>query len=314
MNPIYICLIVLGGLILIFFLTCFICFRITFYVPNKKKVHTGYDLPPGEEYKPYYPNMIKWIDQTRTFKYETLTVKSFDGLKLVGKYYHFFDGAPIEIMFHGYRGSAERDLSGGVLRCIELKRNVITVDMRGHGESDGNVITFGIKERYDVQAWANFAYQKFGKDVKLLITGISMGASTVVMASSLPLPPSVVGVIADCGYSDASQIIKHVIKQIGLPVWLFYPFVKWGAQIFGGFNPEATSPEKEASKSKLPIFFVHGDADNFVPYQMSEQNYNSCTSNKRLEIFAGAGHGLCYPLNPQKYLAYLKEFEEQYCN
>ncbi len=312
MNPIYICLIVLGVLALLFFLTCYICFRIAFYVPEKKKIRTGYDLPSGKGYKQYYPDMIKWIDQTRAYKYQKFTVKSFDGLELVGNYYEFFKGAPVEIMFHGYRGSAERDLSGGIIRCIELRRNAITVDMRAHGRSGGNVITFGIKERYDVQAWANLAYEKFGKDVKLILTGISMGASTVIMASSLPLPPTVVGIVADCGYNDAKQIIKRVIKQIGLPAWLIYPFVKCGAIIFGGFNPDQTSPRKEAQKSSLPIFFVHGDADDFVPYQMSEDNFNNCSSPKRLEIIAGAGHGLCFPLNPDKYIGFLRDFESKH--
>ena len=235
MNPIYIVLIIISSLILLVLLTSYICFKITFFVPNKDKIYKEYDLPPGDMYIPYHETMIGWMKEMKSFNQEVIKIKSYDGLTLYGIYYEFFKGAPVEIMFHGYRGSAERDLCGGLQRCKELKRNVLTVDQRGHGRSDGNIISFGIKERYDVQSWANYAYERFGDSVKLIITGISMGSSTVTMASSLELPKTVVGVVADCGYSSAKEIIKIVVKQLKLSPTIFYPFIKPAKRSIG-FN------------------------------------------------------------------------------
>ena len=281
-------------------------------MPDKMKVKKEDDMPPGKVYEPYYEQLRAWNRERKTFKKEQVSIVSFDGMTLKGVYYERFAGAPIEIMFHGYRGSAERDLCGGLQRCFRLKRNVLVVDQRSHGLSDGNVITFGIKERYDVKAWAEYAYNRFGKEVKLLITGISMGASTVLMASSLNLPESVVGVVADCGYSSPKEIIKTVIKKMHLPPSIFYPFVKWGGKIFGKFNIEETSPEEEVKKTRLPIIFIHGDKDDFVPCEMSEKNYRACASVCALEIFEGASHGAAFLVDPDRYIKVLADFEKNY--
>ena len=312
MRTEYIVLIIIFSLIILILSTCYLCFRLAFYAPNGKKIHEQGEMPPGEIYKPYYAQIGEWYEQAKSYKREDVAITSYDNLTLFGKYYEHFKGAPVEIMFHGYRGSAERDLCGGLNRCYELKRNVLVVDQRAHGKSDGNVISFGIKERFDVKAWTEYAYNRFGKDVPLLITGISMGASTVLMASSLDLPESVVGVIADCGYSDVGEIIRTVIKKMHLPARLFYPFVKLGAIIFGKFNPDQTSPEKEIKKSKLPILLIHGDKDDFVPCYTSEKNLNAGSLNVSLEVFKGAGHGMSYLIDPDRYVKVLKEFEKKY--
>ena len=177
----------------------------------------------------------------------------------------------MEILFHGYRGDAERDLSKGIERCFKLNRNALIVDLRGIGESEGNVITFGIKERKDCLTWINFAIKEFGNNVEIIITGISMGAATVMMASSMDLPKNVIGTLADCGYSSPKDIIKKVIKQIHLPTFIFYPLIKLGAKLFGKFNLEEYSPYESVQKSKVPIIFIHGNVDNFVPCDMSEK-------------------------------------------
>ena len=181
----FIVLLIVACAVLIFFATCYLCFRLTFYVTNKEKKHVEGQIPPGKVYLAYRETLNKWEKEIKAFDREELCIKSFDGLSLRATYYEFYKGAPVEIMFHGYRGSSARDMCGGVLRCKKLKRNVITVDQRGCGKSDGHVVSFGINERYDAQSWAKYAYEKFGDNVQLILTGISMGASTVLLASSL---------------------------------------------------------------------------------------------------------------------------------
>ena len=135
-----------------------------------------------------------------------------------------------------------------------------------------------------------------------------MGAATVMMAAGTDLPPQVVGVLADCGYSSAKEIIGLAIKQMGLPVKLSYPFARLGARIFGGFDPEETSPVEALKKAKVPVIFFHGEADDFVPCYMSKACFDACASRKRLVTVPGAGHGLSYPKDPEGYIRAVREF------
>ncbi len=291
------------------FIIAYICFRIAFYVPNRDSDNCEVEIvPKGAIYEPFRESIERWAKETNAMAHEEFSITSFDGLKLYGKYYEYKRGAPIELMFHGYRGTAQRDLSGGVQRCFKLQRNALIVDQRCSQKSEGNVITFGICERKDCLSWIDFMINHFGKDVKIILTGISMGAATVLMATGEPLPKNIIGVLADCGYNSAKDIIKKVIKQMGLPASIGYFFVKLGARIYGHFDLEETSPEAALKNCTVPVIFFHGESDNFVPCDMSRINYEACGSKKKLVTVAGAGHGLSYPVNPEKYLNSLREF------
>ena len=300
--------IVLGTLVLVL-LSAFICFYIAFFVPKHGPIGDDeYPIPDGEIYEPFRDRMVKWMKETRQLPREDFWIESFDGLKLHGRYFEYAPGAPIELMFHGYRGNSDRDLCGGVQRCFQLGRSCLLVDQRASGASEGRVITFGIKEHRDCLRWIDFMVEHFGKDVKIILTGISMGASTVLMAAGSPLPEQVKGVLADCGFSSAKAIICKVIRQIKLPAKLVYPFVRLGAWIFGGFDLESFSAVEAVSKATVPVIFFHGQEDAFVPAEMSEENFKACSSRKALITTPGAGHGLCYPVDPKGYLKALRDF------
>jgi len=290
-------------------LISYLCYRMAFYAKRQpsRTVETV-TLPNDPVYEPFRECMENWIRQTLRLPRQTFTVTSFDGLKLQANYYEYAPGAPIELMFHGYRGSALRDLSGGVERCFRLGRSALIVDQRTSGGSEGHVISFGINEHRDCLTWISFMITHFGPEVKIILTGISMGASTVMMAAAHPLPENVIGVLADCGYTSARQIIQKVIRQMHLPAALCYPFVRLGARIYGHFDLEETSPIKAMEKVTVPVIFYHGEADDFVPCQMSIANYEACASRKKLVLIPGAGHGLCYPVDPERYLSELKDF------
>jgi fermentation-respiration switch protein FrsA (DUF1100 family) len=155
--------------------------------------------------------------------------------------------------------------------------------------------------------------QTFGKDVKIILTGISMGAATVLMANDQNLPENVIGILADCGYNSPKEIIKKVIEtDLKLPANLLYPFVKLGAKIFGGFDLEETSPLEAVKQSRIPTIFIHGETDTFVPCYMSEENHEACTAPKKLITFPDAGHGLSFLIDKERYLKELKAFAEEY--
>ena len=300
---------ILLAIVITILIISYLCFFMAFYVPKKEIIGPDdYDIPKGKIYEPFPDVMVSWMKETRQLPYEEVSIRSFDGLTLWGKYYEYAPGAPIELMFHGYRGSAERDLSGGVQRCFKLGRSALIVDQRGGGRSEGSVITFGINERRDCLTWLEMMGKHFGPEQKIILTGISMGAATVLMAAGEALPPNVIGVLADCGFHSPKAIILKVVRQMGLPAKLAYPFVKLGARMFGHFDLEETSPEEAVKKCRVPVIFVHGEADDYVPCDMSRICYEACASRKQLVTVPGAGHGLCYLADPEGYLAQLKTF------
>ena len=309
MNTLFMLLCIAIFLILLTLLVTYFCFRIVFYVPRNKRMSSdSVPLPEGEIYEPYHPLMKKWILEARNYPHEDYYILSHDGLTLHAKYYEYAPDAVTEIMFHGYRGSAERDLSGGIQRCFALGRNVLLIDQRTSCGSEGNVISFGINEHRDCLAWVDFAVDHFGSDVKLVLTGISMGASTVLMAAGKPLPKNVVGVLADCGFSSPKGIIRKCAKDLHYPVALIYPFIKLGARIYGHFDLEEYSPMEAMKTCKIPVIFFHGEDDDYVPCYMSCELYDCCASPKKLVTIPGAGHGLVYLVDNQKYFQSVVEF------
>lgn len=300
---------ILLGIAILFLLISYICFRMAFFVPKKEIIGPeDYPIPEGRIYEPYREQMVAWMKEVRRLPHREFTITSHDGLTLFGKYYQCDPAAPVELMFHGYRGNADRDLCGGVQRAFSLGHNALIVDQRAACHSDGNVISFGYNESKDCLRWVDKAIAEFGPDVKLILTGISMGASTVLMAAGNELPENVVAVLADCGFTSAKEIIQKVIKQLRLPPKLAYPFVRLGAILFGGFDPNKADATAALKNCKVPVIFAHGDADDFVPCNMSQANYDACPTQKALVITPGAGHGLCYLADPEGYLAQLKEF------
>lgn len=302
-----------GGALLLVLLTSFVCFMMTFYSKKRKPLgEDEYLLPPGKAYEPFHDELIGWAKKVRAMPYEEMEIKTPDGLTLRGRYYEYKRGAITEILFHGYKGNAERDMSGAVERCFAIGRNAILVDQRASGRSDGHVITFGIKERQDAVLWAKEAVRRFGKDERLILSGVSMGAATVMMASAEALPENVIGILADCGYSSPREIIRKVMKDMGVPVSLLYPFVKLGARVFGGFDLEETSPIEAMKKCTLPIIFFHGDADGFVPHEMTVRLYEACISEKKTFVSVpGAEHGLAFSASKEDYLRAITKFSDE---
>lgn len=301
------------GILLVTFITSGICYYIVFYTPDRKpRNEDDYDLPPGEEYEPFYPQMIEWTKAGRALTHKKVEIKTFDGLTLRGRFYEHSPGAPIEIMMHGYHGNLERDLSGGIFRALKIGHSVLLFDHRGSGKSDGNMLTFGINESRDCRRWIDYVLTEINPHAKIILSGVSMGAATAMITSGYDnLPENIVGIIADCGYTSAEDIIKKVMRDMKLPYNLIYPFIRLGARIFGRFDIDEFSPIEQVKKSKIPTIFVHGDTDGFVPMEMSQANYEACSAEKKeLFIVKGSDHGLAYAVAGDRYLEKLKEFFE----
>ena len=313
MIGLWITLGVLGFLALAVLVTAYICYRLMLYSPPRHMPgEDEYQIPDGEIYEVFREDMIGWTKMIRAYPYKEYAITSHDGLTLRAKFFEHKPGAPIELMFHGYRGNAERDLNGGVERCFRVGHSALLIDHRGSGYSDGNTITFGILEKRDCLAWVDFAVREFGEDARLILTGISMGAATVMMAAGEPLPPQIRYVLADCGYTSPKEIISKVMRDMKLPPALLYPCATLGARLFGHFDLNEDSPLEAMTRCRVPVVFAHGDADDFVPYDMSVRLCEVCTGrHKKLVTVHGAGHGLAFPVGRDEYVRELLEFKRE---
>ena len=237
-------------------------------------------------------------------EFEPVTITSYDGTRLFGKYFHIKDGAPLQIQFHGYKGNAYRDFCGGNKLALMLEHNTLLIDQRAHGQSEGHTVSMGLRERLDCLCWANYAYERFGDNIPIFLAGVSMGGATVLMASELQLPKTVCGIIADCPFSNGPDVVKGFIKRItGIPVKVAYPFAYLGALIFGGFRLDRVSAKSAVQNTKIPIAIFHGTSDTIVPYEMGAELYECCSSDdKFLFTFEGAEHGFSFMTDPDKYI------------
>ena len=286
-------------------LVSYICYYKTFYSPsNREKRNDTQNVLKKVEFifEAYGDQLINWRKEVEAIPHEDIFIDAFDGTKLHAKYYRTKDGAPIEILFHGYRGSADRDMNAAIKRAIENDRNVLAVDHRGGGKSKGTSITFGINESRDCVNWVNYAVDNIDKNAKIMLCGVSMGAATVLMASGMGLPKNVACIVADCGYTSAKEMIMDTVRGMHLPAKLLYPFIKLGGKVFGHFDIDEITPLELVPKSTVPTIFFHGDSDAFVPCEMSKKNYEACgASVKKFVTIKGAGHATAYLTDPETY-------------
>lgn len=291
---------ILLALILIVLGISYGVYRFCFYSPANRK-EDPYALLEGEQYQKISESIFKCTRIMEQTPCEFVTATAFDNTKLSARLYEAESDAPVMLLFHGYRSMALRDGAGGFLLGKKLGFHVLAVDQRAHGRSGGKTITFGIRERRDVLTWVDHCRQRFGEDVPIVISGLSMGAATVLMASELPLPSNVQCCIADCPYSAPAAIIRKVCMDLKIPARLAYPFVRLGAFLFGGFDLETCNARDAVRGSKIPLMLIHGESDRFVPCQMSIEIAAANQKLCQVHTFPEAGHGLCYMVDPVRY-------------
>ena len=222
---------------------------------------------------------------------EDIEIQSFDGLRLHGRLLPREDAKGTILLFHGYRSCPEGDFGCAVPLMRSLGYQVLLVDQRAHQKSEGRYITFGILERQDALYWARAMAERFGEDHPLYLDGISMGAATVLMAASLPLPASVRGIIADSGFTAPKEIIGSVIRRLHLPAKPVLWLINLWCRMLAGVSLGAYSAPEAMGHCGIPVLFVHGKADSLVPWEMTRKNYDACQSEKTLLLVEKADHG-----------------------
>lgn len=256
-------------------------------------------LSPLDAYRGVMDAGRDWfLAQTR----EEIVISAEDGVPLHAEILEAENAVGTVLLMHGYRGCALSDF-GAVFRFYhEHGYHIVVPDERACGKSGGAYITLGVKESLDCKAWTEFLVRRYGERLPIFLDGVSMGATTVMMATARGLPKNVRGVIADCGFTSPWEIVCAVLRQTRLvPIFPFAYLARPFARIFAGFRLTGFSAEDAMRSCSIPVFFAHGKADRFVPYEMTIKNYRACAAPKELFTVEEAGHGMCYLVRPREY-------------
>ncbi|MBP5342557.1 alpha/beta hydrolase [bacterium] len=300
---------ILTFLLVLTLFSSIIAYYMCFY-NNLKGADRLVDELNTEQFKPYFDKMQSLIKEAYSVPYdEDINIKSYDGLNLHGRFYKCEGSNRYSIMFHGYKGEARRDFSGGVKENLSLGLNLYLVDQRGHGESDGRTITFGVKERLDLKRWVDYVIEKHGENIEILLEGISMGAATVLFAADFSFPKAVKGIFADSPYTTPKDItMKVAVEDMHIPRLLAYYLLSSSAFLIAHFKFDSVDARETVKNSKLPILIIHGKEDRYVPHEMSEEIQASNPNNIELLEIDGAGHAIPYIVDHETYMIAFKNF------
>ena len=245
--------------------------------------------------------------------FDPFTLMTFDGLTLRVKFYRTENAKATVIFCHGYRSWPEREFMSVVKFYGEHGFNFLFYDRRAHGKSDGKYITFGVLDRYDLRDWIKYIDELCGRKFPIVLDGVSMGASTVCMASSLDLPENVKVMIADCPYTSPKEEIAHTMKTFyNLPVFPLIHTISFASKILAKSGFSDCDAREEIAKTKIPLFLAHGAEDRFVPTYMGKQIYDACNSPKELFIVEDASHGFAYVVATEEYRQKLMKFFKEH--
>ncbi len=241
-----------------------------------------------------------------------LRIKSYDGLNLYAHWIPAENPKGTILLAHGYRSCKLVDFSLALDMYHKMGMNILLPDQRAHGKSEGKFITFGVKECRDMESWIAYHNETFGK-IPMILSGLSMGASTMLYLADKNLPDNVKGLIADCGFTSPKEIIRNVFHSvIHLPAGPTLWAADLLARIFAGFSLSEKDTRKVLQNSKIPVFLVHGMEDGFVPCKMTEQSFDACTGEKELFLVEGADHGVSFLVAQELYVEKVTAFLLKY--
>lgn len=260
-----------------------------------------------ELYMPFIKERKEWLLQEPM---EQVSIQSKDGLKLQGTYFpDSGNSRKYVICCHGYTSKGMSDYIGLSKYYKDNGFHILLPDARAHGESEGKYIGFGCLDRWDVLEWVKYLENRFGKDIEIILHGTSMGGATVLMASGLALPGTVKAIVSDCAFTCAFDVFKHVLKSMyHLPA---FPILQISDRMLkkdAGYGLSECNAADEVKKATVPVLFIHGDADTFVPTRMCHEIYENCISPKEILIIEGAGHAESYYKDQNAYEEKLTAF------
>lgn len=280
------------------------------------KDNKGKDIPGSYEYMhSKYPFITPWLDSLQT----TGALRDTFIINRKGRQLHAMFASAAKptdktaVIVHGYTDNAIRMLMIGYLYNNDLNYNILLPDLQDNGLSEGPAIQMGWKDRIDVLNWMNIANDIFGKRTQMVVHGISMGAATTMMVSGEAQQPFVKCFVEDCGYTSVWDEFSFQLKDMfGLPEFPLMYTTSWLCNAKYGWNFQEASSLEQVKKCSLPMFFIHGDADTYVPTRMVYPLYEAKSEPKELWIVPGATHAMSYKDYPQEYTERVKKFVGKY--
>lgn len=245
----------------------------------------------------------------RELPFESADIISFDGLRLHADFLRGEPGTKVTMIFcHGYKSEAAFDFAAMYDFYRSLGYNLVYLNMRAHGKSGGKYIGFGVLDRFDVQSWAKKVAELF-PDTSIFLHGMSMGAASILQSADLELDPAVCGIIADCGFSSTNEVFRNLVGGLyHLPATPFVDIFEAVNRMTAGYGFTDADSVKSMEKSRLPLAYICGDCDRYVPLDMAMRIYNACVQDKVLLIAEGAGHAASFMTENEKYKNLITEF------
>ncbi len=282
-------------------------FRRTMIRSNAKRERT--QKMAGTNWDLYIPKIHECKEWLAEQQQEDVWITSEDGLRLHGTFFANGLSKKVVICFHGYTSEGMNDYSTLAKFYLEHGFCLLIVDERAHGNSEGTYIGFGCLDRQDAKLWIDYAIERLGEDCQILLHGDSMGAATVLMTTGLKLPKQVKAAISDCAFTSAWDVFSAVLKNMyHLPPFPIMQIANQMVKKRAGYELDECNARNEVKKAEIPILFIHGDSDTFVPCDMVYELYEACASDKKLLIIEGAGHvEACYK-SPEKYEEAIRSF------
>lgn len=245
----------------------------------------------GTNWDAYIPTIRASKEKLKQYAHEDIFITSQDGLKLHGTFFPLEGSKKVVICFHGYTSEGLNDYSTLALFYRSHGFNLMIVDERAHGRSEGTYIGFGCLDRKDAVLWIEEMIKYLGKEAEILLHGDSMGGATVLMTAGLLLPSQVKAIVSDCAFTSAWEVFQSVLKNsYHLPAFPILHTANEMVKKKAGYGLKDCNAKEEVAKTKLPILFLHGKADTFVPCSMAQELYHACTGPKKLVLIEGAGH------------------------
>ena len=246
-------------------------------------------------------------------EHEQVEITAQDGTYLIGHWYCPENAKRIIVAMHGWRSNWSQDFGTIAPFWFDNDCAILFAEQRGQGNSGGDYMGFGLLERYDCLDWINWVNERTEEKLPIYLGGVSMGATTILMTAGFELPENVQGIVADCAFTSPHAIWKHVVENnFHLPYGLYSRAAKDICEKRIQVPSDSYSSTKALANCKVPVLFIHGTDDNFVPIEMTYENYKACVSEKRLFVVPGAEHGMSYLVDKDGYETAVKQFWDDY--
>ena len=281
--------------------------------PPKAVERQKQKLMGSEEVSRLLESVTEAADKLQNAGCEEVTVTAHDGIKLVGHWFGGQDPKRVIVAMHGWRSGWSQDFGAISDFWHQNDCALLYAEQRGQGGSEGEYMGFGMLERYDCFEWIKWVNERTGGNLPIYLGGISMGATTVLMTAGFKLPENVKGIIADCGFTSPKDIFKHVVENnFHIPYGLYSTVADDLCKKRLQVKASDYSCADALKNSTVPVLFIHGTDDRFVPISMTFENYKACAAPKRLLTVVGAEHGMSYLIDKEAYEAAVKDFWQTY--